>query len=221
MIENELVLLTDCQRQVNMSTEWSPSSSFSIPTDRLHISYFQADNPEHCNFLVRLWNTDDFIKSCGKTGLDTPEKAAAFIRNRVHKDYQRNKHGQFLVSLKPYPDASLAESRLIGVVSLMKGEPPNAYSVPDVGYTILPEESGKGYATEAAVGLLGYARRELGIKELFGFCGRDDARSARVLQKIGLQIRGNRKLRVFDGQDSAVYALPEMSQDLTIYGVDD
>lgn len=204
-----------------MSTAWAPSPTFSIPTDHLHISYFQVDNPEHSEFLVRLWNTDDFIKSCGNTGLDTPEKAAAFIKNRVQKDYVRNKHGQFLVSLKPHPDASLAESRPIGVVSLMKGEPPNAYSAPDIGYTILPEESGKGYATEASIGLLDYARRELGVKDVFGFCGHDDARSARVLQKIGLQFRGNRKLRVFGGAHSAVYALPEMSQDLTVYGIDD
>lgn len=179
------------------------------------------DNPEHSEFLVRLWNTDDFIKSCGSTGLDAPEKAAAFIKNRVQKDYLRNKHGQFLVSLKPHPDASLAESRLIGVVSLMKGEPPNAYSAPDIGYTILPEESGQRYATEASIGLLDYARRELGINDVFGFCGHDDARSARVLQKIGLEFRGNRKLRVFGGAHSAVYAWPEMSQDLTVYGIDD
>lgn len=202
-----------------MTNEWSPSPSFSIPTDRLHISYFQVDNPEHSDFLVRLWNTDDFIKSCGNTGLDTREKAAAFIKNRVHNDYQRNKHGQFLVSLKPHPDASLEESRLIGVVSLMK--PPNAYHAPDIGYTILPEESGKGYATEASLGLLDYARRELGINDVFGFCGHDDARSARVLQKIGLQFRGNRKLRVFGGAHSAIYAWPHMSQDLTVYGIDD
>lgn len=204
-----------------MSAGWSPAPTFSVPTDRLHISYFQVDNPAHSDFLVRLWNTDDFINSCGKTGLDTSEKAAAFIKNRVHQDYLRNNYGQFLVSLKPHPDASLAQSKLIGVVSLMKGEPPNSYSAPDIGYTILPEESGKGYATEACIGLLDYARRVLGIDTVFGFCGKDDARSARVLQKIGLQFRGNRKLRVFGGADSAVYASPEMSQDLTVYGIDD
>ncbi|EED17624.1 conserved hypothetical protein [Talaromyces stipitatus ATCC 10500] len=196
-----------------MSNDWSPSPTFSIPTERLHISYFQADNSEHTEFLVRLWNTEDFIKSCGKTGLDTPEKSNVFIRNRVLQDYKRNKHGQFLVHL--------AESRLIGVTSLMKGEPPNAYSAPDIGYTILPEESGKGYATEASIGLLEYARRELGINDAFGFCGQDDARCRRVLEKIGLQFRGNRALKVFGGAQSAVYALPEMSQDLTVYGIDD
>lgn len=199
----------------------STDTRFSIPTKRLHISYVQPENPDHNTFLVRLWNTDDFIQSSGRTSINTPEKAAVFLRNRVLADYARNGYGQFFVSLKPYYDAPLAQSRLIGTVSLMKGEPPNAYKVPDIGYAILPEESGKGYATEAAVGLLEYARRELGIVEVLGFCGKDDPRSARVLQKIGMEFRGTKKLRVFGGKESAVYALPGMIDDLKVYGIDD
>jgi RimJ/RimL family protein N-acetyltransferase len=200
---------------------FSPPPSFSIPTERLHISYIQDENPDHCAFIVRLWNTEHFIQSCGKTGIDTPEKASQFIKNRVQADYNRNKHGQFLVSLKPHPDASLAESKLIGMVSLMKGEPPNAYTYPDIGYTILPEENGKGYATEAAIGLLDYARRELNIDGVFGFCSEGNTTSRRVLEKIGLEFRGMRKLRIFGGSLDAVYALPEMNTDLTVYGIDD
>ncbi|EAW12366.1 GNAT family N-acetyltransferase [Aspergillus clavatus NRRL 1] len=206
---------------MTIDNTWSPSPTFSIPTARLHISYFQPENPEHSDFLIRLWNTDDFIQSCGKTGITTPEKASAFLRNRVLADYNRNKYGMFLVSLKPHEGASLAESRLIGTVSLMKGEPPNAYLAPDIGYATLPEESGKGYATEAAIGLLDYARRELDVDGVFGFCSKDDSRSRRVLEKIGLEFRGEKKLKVFGGNESAVYALPSMSQDLKEYGIDD
>ncbi|OKL62050.1 hypothetical protein UA08_02402 [Talaromyces atroroseus] len=204
-----------------MSTHFSPPSSFSIPTERLHISYIQPENPDHHAFIVHLWNTEQFIQTCGNTGIDTPEKAKEFCKNRVQADYNRNKHGQFLVSLKPHPDASLAESKLIGMVSLMKGEPPNAYTCPDIGYTMLPEENGKGYATEAALGLLDYARRELNVTGVFGFCSKDNPASRRVLEKLGLEFRGLRKLRIFGGSLDAVYATPEMSSDLTVYGIDD
>lgn len=62
----------------------------------------------------------------------------------------------------------------------------------------------------------------LGSRTFLGTVGmHDDACSARVSQKIGLQFRGKRKLRVFGGAHSAVYAWPEMSQDLTVYGIDD
>lgn len=133
----------------------------------------------------------------------------------------RNRYGRYLVSRKPHRDAALPESTPIGIVTLMKGEPPDAYSAPDIGYAILPEENGKGYATEAAIGLLQYAQETLGVTGVFGFCNKDDSRSGRVLGKVGLEFRGVRELRVFGGARSAVYALPGMSRDLKKYGIDD
>ncbi|CAG7920432.1 unnamed protein product [Penicillium olsonii] len=200
---------------------FTASPTFAIPSERLYISYFLPDSPEHCAFLVKLWNTEEFIKTSGRTGIDTLEKASNFLRNRVHADYARNNYGIFLVSLKPNENATLSESTPIGTVSLMKGDRPDSYLAPDIGYAILPEETGKGYATEAAVALLEYARKELGVDSAFGFCARDDRHSARVLKKIGFEFRGERKLKVFGGKESAVYVLPAMSQDLTVYNLYD
>ncbi|GLI73385.1 hypothetical protein PoHVEF18_001602 [Penicillium ochrochloron] len=189
---------------------------FAISTPRLRIHPFNPDTLSHCEFLVQLWNTDDFINSCGRTGIDTPEKAAAFIRRRVLADYARNRHGQFLISLVEATQAP----RLIGCVSLMKGAPPGPhYLAPDIGYTILPEESRKGYATEAAKGLLEYARFELDIHSAFGFCAATDLRSRRVLEKIGMDYRGVAALSVFGGKESAVYTLPGMDKDLGVYNL--
>ncbi len=189
---------------------------FAISTPHLRILPFDPDNLSHCEFPVKLWNTDDFINSCGRTGIDGPEKAAAFIRRRVLADYARNRHGQFLVSLVESNQAP----KLIGCVSLMKGSPPGPhYLAPDIGYTILPEESGRGYATEAAKGLLEYARVELGIHAAFGFCAVTDMRSRRVLDKIGMDYRGVAALAVFGGKESAVYALPVMDTDLAVYNL--
>ncbi|KAI3091084.1 hypothetical protein DTO032C6_7095 [Penicillium roqueforti] len=204
-----------------MGSLFEASPTFSIESERLQISYFFPDSTEHCLFLMKLWNTEEFMKTCGRTSITTAEKASNFLRHRVHADYARNNYGMFLVSLKPHAHASLAESTPIGTVSLMRGEPPNAYLVPDIGYAFLPEETGKGYATEAALALLAYAKRELGVDSVFGFCGKDDTQSARVLEKIGLEFRGQRKLKVFGGKECAVWALPKMSQDLTVYGLDD
>lgn len=107
-----------------------PSPTFSISTQCLHISHFLPDSPKHCAFLARLYNTDDFIQSCGRTGIDTPDKAARFLQTRVAADFARNGYGIYLVSRKPYDyaDAPLAACTPVGTVSLMKGEgePPNA-----------------------------------------------------------------------------------------------
>jgi RimJ/RimL family protein N-acetyltransferase len=164
---------------------------------------------------VELWNTDDFISSCGRTGLDTPEKASEFIQRRIIADYNRNGYGIFLLSQQ-------TDMKLVGTVSLMKGAPPGPhYLAPDVGYAILPEQSGKGYATEAALALLGYAKTALGIDAAFGFCDVGNKRSCRVLEKVGMEFKGVKSLKVFGGKSSAVYTLPGMSQDLGVYGLED
>lgn len=205
-----------------MAAIFSPPPSFSIQTERLHLSYFQPGNPDHTAFALHMWNVDEITKYIGKRDIDSLEAADAFIRNQVQAEYNRTGgYGRFLVSLKPHPQASLADSKLIGMVSLLLREPPQGYSCPDIGYAFVPEQWGKGYAPEAAIALMDYARRELNVKGIFGFCNPDNKPSARVLEKIGLEFRGEKSLRAFDGQRSAVYALPEMDSDLSVYGMED
>jgi RimJ/RimL family protein N-acetyltransferase len=202
-------------------TPFKPDPNFIIPTSRLNISYLFANSPTHCNFIVKLWNTEDFIQSCGKTGLDSPEKVSRFLQDRVYASYARNGYGLFLVSLKPEADSGLGVGKLIGTVSLMKGEPPNGYALPDVGFAILPEEAGKGYATEAGKAVIEWVKTSQNLDGVFGFCNKENVRSRRVLEKVGLEFRDVRKLRVFGGEESAVFVDPGMSKDLTIYGLDD
>ncbi|KAJ5766998.1 uncharacterized protein N7511_004614 [Penicillium nucicola] len=200
------------------SEQASIPPNFTIRTTRLQINPFNPTDKIHCNFLVQLWNTEDFVKACGKTSIDTPEKASTFLQRRVLPAYARNGYGMFLVSRTSEDNTQIP----IGTVSLMKGAPPDLhYLAPDVGYVILPEESGKGYATEAAKGLIEYARAELGVDAVFGFCAADDRRSCRVLEKIGLENRGVKALSVFGGKESAVFALVGMSVDLGVYGLDE
>ncbi|KAJ5691302.1 hypothetical protein N7488_012037 [Penicillium malachiteum] len=188
---------------------------FAITTPRLRIVPFDPDNEEHTEFLVRLWNTELFIKSCGATGIKDAAGAAKFIRNRVLSDYEYHKHGIFLVLLY---DEETKTTAPIGTASLMKGRPPGAhYLAPDIGYAILPEMNGKGYATEASKGLIDYARTELGIESVFGFCDSKNMHSRRVLEKIGMDFRGIAELTVFGNALSAVYTLPGMDQDLSVY----
>ncbi|KAK4867863.1 hypothetical protein LT330_007522 [Penicillium expansum] len=189
---------------------------FTIPTPRLQISPFNPTDPTHCAFLVQLWNTDDFISSCGKTGCTTPEKASSFIENKVLKIYAYYGYGIFLVSRQT--DNGL---KPVGTISLMQGIPPDPhYLAPDIGFSILPEEGRKGYATEAAQALLEYANKTLGVDAVFGFCSPGNQRSRATLEKLGMEYRGLKSLKVFGEEDSAVYALPGMSEDLTIYNID-
>ncbi|KAK0459859.1 GNAT family acetyltransferase [Desarmillaria tabescens] len=187
--------------------------NFRIETDRLYISYCLPTSPTHCAFLVQLYNSPSFIATCGNTGITTTEQAKAFIEKRFVATHARHGHGQYLVSLKE-------TSKHVGIVSLMKGDSPEqSYPVPDVGFAMLPEVSGQGYATEAARKLLDYASEVLGVKEVFGFTDAKNTASRRVLEKLGLEDRGVHLLRVFNFEASSVYTSPSMV-DLKAYGIE-
>ncbi|PYH81351.1 acyl-CoA N-acyltransferase [Aspergillus uvarum CBS 121591] len=190
-------------------------------TPRLHISLLSS-TPTHSTFLYHLWTTPDFTTSCGPSPFKNPHDATNFLTKRLQNIYTTFNHqrGIFLLSRRPHPTATLDESVPIGTISLMQGTPPDGYSVPDIGFCVLPEGNGRGYATEAGRAMVEYACTELGVDGVFGFCDVDNARSRRVLEKIGLENRGERALKAFGGRRSAVYALSGMDADLGVYGVE-
>jgi RimJ/RimL family protein N-acetyltransferase len=184
--------------------------NFRIETSRLCLSYFQPCNPVHCEFLVRLYT----------------EKARAQLEGRFRAEHARNGYGTYLVSMKSdianSEQASASEKpesgKPIGTVSLMRGEGENSYTAPDLGFAILPEETRKGYAKEAAIGLLAYAKKNLGVDAVFGLFDPTNAASKGVFHSLGFEDRGVKTLKVFGGVQGAVWTLPGMGKDLSEYG---
>jgi len=74
----------------------------------------------------------------------------------------------------------------------------------EVGYRLLPEAWGRGYATEGARALVRRGFAELGLYRIIGLTHPDNVASQRVLLKTGLRDAGwgryyGRELRVFAG----------------------
>ena len=55
---------------------------------------------------------------------------------------------------------------------------------------IRPEEWGKGYATEAAAGMLEFAFEELELPLVYAGCAPDNHASRRVMEKLGMRPLG-------------------------------
>ncbi len=192
-------------------SDWKPDPLFKIETPRVIISHLLPDDNSHCEFIVALYNSPLFIADSGKTGVDTPAIAQRFINGRVKGLHSKYGYGIYLVSLKE-------DSRPIGIVSLVKGDAIESFPAPDVGFAFLPEATGKGYATEAARALLDYAGNELGVKEVFAFCKPHNAKSRGVMERLGMEYRGVKKLKMFGSEESAVYVLAGMKE-LADYGI--
>jgi RimJ/RimL family protein N-acetyltransferase len=61
----------------------------------------------------------------------------------------------------------------------------------EIGYMLGPEHWGQGYATEAATAVMRYALDELKLERLIALTRPENARSIRVLAKLGMQLENS------------------------------
>ncbi|KAK3401315.1 acyl-CoA N-acyltransferase [Sordaria brevicollis] len=195
--------------------------NFHIPTPRLLISYLLPSLDSHCDFLVSLYNTPEFISANGKTSITTRSIARRQLEGRFRAEHARNGYGTYLFSLRsPTNPNSLSDATPIGTVSLMRGDEPGSYTAPDLGFAILSEYMRKGYTKEAAQGLMDYVEREQGVKDVLGLHDPGNKASAAVFRSLGFRDVGLRQLLVF-GPDvvGQVWVRRGMSEDVSVYGL--
>jgi len=194
--------------------------NFYIETPRLYLSYFIPTNPKHCDFLVELYNSPLFISTEGKTDITNAAQAKERIETRFVAEHGRNNYGTFLVSLKPENSTKgFEESTPIGSVGLTKVDAPGSFGAPDIGFAMIPEMINKGYATESARALLKHVKETLGVVEVLGFADETNEPSRKVMEKLGMESRGVRKLKPFGGKEGMVYVTPEI-ESLEKYGIE-
>lgn len=62
-----------------------------------------------------------------------------------------------------------------------------------IGWMLVQEAWGKGYATETAQALIAYGFDVLGLREVYGLCHPDNTASRRAMEKCGMTLREWRK----------------------------
>jgi [ribosomal protein S5]-alanine N-acetyltransferase len=156
-----------------------------LETERLCLRQLTADDAE---FILRLLNEPSFIKNIGDRGVRTLEQAREFTVNNYIVAYQKHGFGLYLIEVKESGAA-------IGICGLVKRD---ALEHADIGYALLPEFAGQGYAIEAAQATVEYARKTLGINRLFAVVNRDNLSSIRLLEKLGFNFE--RMMKLFDNE---------------------
>ncbi len=81
--------------------------------------------------------------------------------------------------------AHRADNVAIGTIGVK--ELPDSTGTVEIGYDIVPDYQGHGYATEAAKALIGWAFSQPGVKRVVAECLSDNVASAHVLQKAGMR----------------------------------
>lgn len=144
-----------------------------LKTERLLINLITL---EDAPFLCALMTDPDWIRNIGDRGIRTVEQAEDFIKTRFFKSYKENGFGFYSMVVKE----SLEK---VGIVGLVNRE---GLEHIDIGYGILPEFRGQGFAYEATKALYGYAHDTLKLKKIIAIVNPDNTRSIKLLEKLGL-----------------------------------
>jgi len=159
-------------------------------TDRLTLRPLAA---EDAPFVLALLNDPSFVQFIGDKGVRTLDDAREYIRSGGRDAY---------ASRTLYLAARKEDGAPIGMCSLVKRD---GLDDVDLGFAILSEFRGRGYATEAAAWTLAYARDVHRLQRLVAVTTPDNDLSARVLEKLGFRFvrmirlpAGDRELRLFE-----------------------
>jgi RimJ/RimL family protein N-acetyltransferase len=169
-----------------------------LETERLRLRWFKPTDAD-ADFMRALLNDPGWLANIGERHVHTRRQARTWIATRHTATYGRLGFGFWAVERK-------SDGALMGMCGLIKRD---TLLEADVGYALMPEFRGQGYAREAAAACVRYAQDVLGLPEVWGITGPDNARSAAVLQQIGLRDAGITRL-VGNEDDTWVFKAPRI-----------
>ena len=135
-----------------------------------------ADAP----FILRLVTQASWLQFIGDKGVhDIPSAERYLLEGPMAMQAQYG----FALQLVTLRDGGAP----IGLCGLIKRD---SLPDPDLGFALLDEHAGRGYAFEAASAILADAESRLGLARLLAIATPDNARSASLLARLGFQPDG-------------------------------
>lgn len=161
-------------------------------TERLTLRKFQLNDAE---FFSKLVNTKGWLQFIGDRNIRTVKDAENYLQDKIIPSYAKNGFGFYVVQLKEHPKA-------IGMCGLVK-RPFLTY--PDLGYALLPEYEGFGYAFEASKAMLQYAKNEFQLHTLNAIVKEDNQKSVQLLEKLAFARQD--KITIPEGEEVLLYQI--------------
>jgi RimJ/RimL family protein N-acetyltransferase len=148
-----------------------------LTTERLSLRQFSVDDS---GFMLRLLNEPSFLKNIGDKGVRTLADARSYLLDGAIASYAKFGFGAWMVE-------NQESGTPMGMCGLLKRDALEDF---DIGYAFLPEFWSRGYALEAASGVLSYARDTLGLERVAAITQVDNESSIRLLKKLGFAFEG-------------------------------
>lgn len=145
-----------------------------LQTQRLRLRQLTVQDAP---FVLKLVNDPTWLRYIGDRGVRNLKDARDYILNGPMESYRTRGFGLYLIELKDTQTP-------IGLCGLIKR--PELADV-DLGFALLPDFAGKGYAAEAAAAVLEQGHGVLGIDRIIAITMPDNERSIRLLEKLGFR----------------------------------
>jgi len=148
-----------------------------ILTERLILRPFGLDDAP---FILRLLNEPSFIEHITDKGVRTLEQAGDYLVQGPLASYTAHGHGLWLVQHR-------VTGNPMGMCGLIKRD---TLEEVDLGYALVPEFWGLGYAREAAEACVAWGRDSLGLRSLLAIVSPGNAASIRLLEALAFRRTG-------------------------------
>jgi len=139
---------------------------------------------EDASLVYELMNTPKFIKYVGDRNINSLQDAAQYIRDKMLPSLKKNGYSSYTLIRK-------SDNAKLGTCGLYDREGLEGI---DIGFGLLPDYEGQGFAFESANRLKEAAFEEFGIKTLNAITSKKNISSQKLIEKLGLVLAGTTTL---------------------------
>jgi RimJ/RimL family protein N-acetyltransferase len=153
---------------------------------------------------IHAYASDPEVARLMVWGPNTPEMTRTFLMQALEAQKQSPRHTlELAIELK-------SENRMIGGIGMRTKDEANRTA--DIGWVLNRSYWGRGYVSEAARAMLSLGFGRLQLHRVWATCDRRNARSFRVMEKIGMRREGlllKNKMEKGEWRDYYLYAVLE------------
>jgi ribosomal-protein-alanine N-acetyltransferase len=165
-----------------------------VRTERLLLRRFRTSDAD---FVLLLLNEPSFREYIGDKGVATMADAVAYIEQGPMANFEKFGYGALVVE-------RLEDGERAGMCGLFRRE---NLDMPDLGFAMLSRYFRLGYATEASLGVIDWARETLRLPRIAAIVDDGNQRSRMLVEKLGFGFVG-------------LYRMPDEDSELRCYTMD-